>query len=267
MRRFEFGLTPWGMLPPAVKNLLVGTLAMFVLDNLLNRQLSQFFALVPSLVWTQFQVWRPVTYLFFHGSVGHLLFNGLVLWFFGAQLENAWGTREFLRYFLITGVGAGLVYSALFPFSGPPLIGMSACDFAILIAFALANPQARVLFFFILDMTVWQMVWLLIALELLFTVSREQSLATTVAHLGGLGVGWVYLRWWSLAKLRLREWAGGMRRPGLRGGRRIERSSEPEDLTEEVDRILDKISRHGQDSLSADELETLKKHSRRLHDA
>src|SRR5438552_791778 len=64
------------------------------------------FGLIPALVIKKYWLWQPFTYLFLHGGLFHWLFNMLILWMFGAELERRWGTAEFLKYFFVTGVGA-----------------------------------------------------------------------------------------------------------------------------------------------------------------
>ena len=96
-----------------VKWLLISNTAVFILTGLLGgppieRHLLTLFALTPELRSQHFTVWQLVTYLFLHGGVWHLVFNMLTLWMFGTPLERDWGTRRFLKYYFICGIGAGL---------------------------------------------------------------------------------------------------------------------------------------------------------------
>ncbi|RLD41418.1 MAG: rhomboid family intramembrane serine protease [Bacteroidetes bacterium] len=100
------------MLPPVVKNLLIINalffLAMIVLDSSFQYDLGPLFALhYPGS--HDFGVWQFVTYMFMHGGFYHILLNMFALWMFGNTLENVWGGKRFLNYYLITGIGAGLV--------------------------------------------------------------------------------------------------------------------------------------------------------------
>ena len=100
------------MLPPVVKNLLIINalffVAMIVLDSSFNYDLVPLFGLhYPRS--NDFGVWQFITYMFMHGGFSHILFNMFALWMFGNTLENVWGGKRFLNYYLITGIGAGVV--------------------------------------------------------------------------------------------------------------------------------------------------------------
>ena len=97
--------------PLGVKWLLISNTAIFVLCFLFpSRSVFQWFSLSPEMVLKQFAVWQLVTYMFLHGGIGHILFNMLALWMFGAQLERVWGTRYFLKFYFVTGIGAGGIF-------------------------------------------------------------------------------------------------------------------------------------------------------------
>ena len=100
------------MLPPVVKNLLIINalffLAMIVLDSSFHYDLVALFGLHYPRA-HDFGVWQFITYMFMHGGFSHILFNMFALWMFGNTLENVWGGKRFLNYYLITGIGAGVV--------------------------------------------------------------------------------------------------------------------------------------------------------------
>ena len=103
-----------GPLSPAMKGLIGVTVAVFVLQVVAEWagvNLTWTLSLRPSRVVEGFQLWRPLTYMFLHdtGNLFHLLFNMLALWMFGTELERIWGTRYFLRYYFVTGIGAGVL--------------------------------------------------------------------------------------------------------------------------------------------------------------
>src|SRR2546430_13033057 len=105
--------------PLGVKWLLISNTAIFVLCFLFpSRSVFQWFALSPEMVLKQFAVWQLVTYMFLHGGIEHILFNMLALWMFGMTLEQDWGTRRFLKYYFLCGIGAGLCDVALNGFMG-----------------------------------------------------------------------------------------------------------------------------------------------------
>src|SRR5438552_382301 len=134
----------------AVKFLLIANVAVFILEALLFRfsgrlayeDLLKLFGLVPAGVFPGLRIWQPFTYLFLHdvGSIWHILMNMFMLWMFGRELELVWGRSRFLRYYLLTGVGAGVInvivktIPVLFHqgFSYVPTIGASGAIFGIL---------------------------------------------------------------------------------------------------------------------------------------
>ena len=99
----------------AIKLLVSVNFGIFVLQTLSGSESLFFplFGLVPKFVWSQLMVWQPITYLFFHGGIWHVLINMFVLWMFGSELERLWGKNRFLKYYFITGVAAGLVLSLI----------------------------------------------------------------------------------------------------------------------------------------------------------
>src|SRR6266568_7023195 len=155
---FDFYVTP------AVKLLLIANFAVYIFEALLYRfsglsayaWLVSWFGLVPARV-VLLCVWQPFTYLFLHdiSSIWHILTNMFMLWMFGRELELVWGKNRFLRYYFLTGVGAGIInvvvktVPALFGhgFSYVPTIGASGAIFGIMIACAILFPDRRVYLF------------------------------------------------------------------------------------------------------------------------
>lgn len=192
-----------GLMTPAVKMLLWANVGLFLLTALvppLFHWLTGIFGLTPRAVVTRLWVWQPVTYMFLHGGTGHLLLNMLVLWMFGVQLERIWGSRFFLRYYFVTGVGAGLstIGASLLPFSfadptwAAVTIGASGAVYGLLMAFALYFPETPILMFFLFPVPAKYFVAIIGAVAFL-SVPRGGGVAH-VAHLGGLAVGFLYLR-------------------------------------------------------------------------
>ncbi len=99
------------MLPNGVKLLFIINIAVFVLMELSGQKniLFQLFGLVPRAVLQEFRLWQTFTYLFLHGGWIHILFNMLVLWMFGKDLEIEWGKNEFLIFYFVCGIGSGLI--------------------------------------------------------------------------------------------------------------------------------------------------------------
>lgn len=269
--RSSFGFGPG--LTPTVKALLAVNVTVFLLQKLLGgggaTWFDTTFGLMPSKVFGQFHLWQPVTYMFLHVTFFHIFFNMFVLWMFGSELEALWGRREFLRYYLITGVGAGLTYMLLMPLIDPStrynvLMGASGAVYGLLAAFALLYPDRRIMLYFLVPIPVRIFVIGLIVIETLSMWSSDNI--GHLAHLGGMGVGYLYLRGGrrrldDLLRSRRKRKASSRfrvvddespRRPGNGGGAGAD----------EVDRILEKISREGLDSLTPDEREILRRASR-----
>jgi membrane associated rhomboid family serine protease len=153
---------------------------------------------------TRFFLWQPVTYLFLHGGFMHILMNMLYLWFFGKDLEDIWGTRRFLQFYFFCGVGAGLVVVlANYLFGDPriPTIGASGAIFGILLVAAVLWPD-RIIIFIIFPIKLKYLVMLLGAIAF-FGLSEPNSGVSQVAHLSGMGFGYLFLKTSGFRKLDL----------------------------------------------------------------
>ena len=219
---FDFFITP------GIRLLLIATVAVFILQVLVYtfwgpftyQRLLLWFGLVPAGVIPGLRMWQPFTYLFLHDvhSIWHILINMFMLWMFGRDLELVWERDRFLRYYFLTGVGAGLInvivktIPALFGhgYSYIPTIGASGAIFGILIACAVLFPERRLIMFPIpIQMRMRTFVWIMIALEFLGTLGSGGDKISHICHLGGIGVGYLYLRRSSFlfrARNRLADW-------------------------------------------------------------
>ena len=147
-------------------------------------------------------IWQPVTYMFLHDvhNLTHILFNMLGLWMFGVELERQWGTRFFVKYYAITGIGAGLttILVSLLPFHATSAIyysntiGASGALYGLLLAFALYYPNRPILMFLLFPVPAKYFVMILGAIAFLTSISGSGAVAATT-HLGGLLVGYIYL--------------------------------------------------------------------------
>ena len=192
-----------GLMTPAVRMLLWANVGVFLLTALVPSAFywaTGIFGLTPQAVVTRFWIWQPITYMFLHGGLGHVLLNMLVLWMFGVQLERLWGSRFFLRYYFVTGIGAGLSTIAVsllpYAFADPTYtavtIGASGAIYGLLIAFALYYPEAPILMFFLFPVPAKYFVMIVGAIAFV-SVPRGGGVAH-IAHLGGLVVGFLYLK-------------------------------------------------------------------------
>ncbi len=200
--------------PDGVKWLLISNTAVFVLRYLLGQtsvgEIFNLFALVPRAVVFHFAIWQLGTYLFLHGSVTHLLFNMLTLWMFGATLERDWGTRKFLKYYFLCGVGAGLCDVTVNAVLGnwyTSTIGASGAIYGVLLAFGVLYPEAVILFLFIFPIQAKYFVMIVGAMALLGSVNINSGVSN-VAHLGGMLFGLLYLkvRFPKLDMYEVRRW-------------------------------------------------------------
>jgi membrane associated rhomboid family serine protease len=206
--RFSFNF----FITPAVQWLLIANVAVYIFEILLQTfsggsAYSWFvhaFGLVPSAVVPGLRIWQPVTYMFLHdaSTIWHILANMFVLFMFGRELELAWGRNRFLQYYFLTGAGAGLinviVKDVLFwgrPESYIATIGASGAIFGVLLACAILFPDRQVILFPIpIKMSMRTFVIIMTALEFLGTFGLGGDNISHICHLGGMLVGYVYLR-------------------------------------------------------------------------
>lgn len=165
----------------------------FVLQRLFPR-LTSYLALNPVNVLNG-SVWQVFTYMFAHGGVSHLLFNMLALFIFGAQLERRMGSREFLLYYMTTGILAGVFSFAVYLLTGAYgvfLLGASGAVFAVQLAYAAYFPNSVVYIWGLLPLRAPVMVLGFTALELVSSVFGFRSGVAHLTHLAGFGFGWIY---------------------------------------------------------------------------
>lgn len=262
-----------GSITPMVRLIIIISAACFFLDGISRGALSAHFSLYPPLALTKGWVWQFVTYIFLHGDIWHLLFNMLALWMFGSSLERLWGGPRFLQYFLVTGIGAGII-SAILDFSSPPIIGSSGSIYGILVAFAITFPEVELLVFFLFSMKAKHYCIIFAAIELYFSLSSPGSSVAHIAHLGGMAVGFFMLKppGALLNKFTAKQkWPFSSSKP-----RHLTIVSSPQETSKttpaalddelqlRVDNILDKIRVHGMQALSLEERNILEKARARL---
>ena len=253
----------------AVKWLLFINLAAFLLQKISGGTLENLFSLAPIKVWGSLEIWRLFTYLFLHGSFFHFFFNMFVLWMFGKEIENAWGTREFIKYYLICGIGAGFFNLILQPFSTLPIIGSSGAIYGILIAFGLLFPETVIYLYAIIPMRAKHFLILLGTIEFLASFQGDSSTISRIAHLGGMVTGTIYLKSYTFRSFFSRFGhkildSLFIRKPTPK----IQKKSAPitdDALREQVDKILEKILTHGAESLTEKERELMRRYSSRKH--
>ena len=222
--------------------------------------LTRWLAAVPADYW---QGWRYLTFQFLHGGLFHLLFNMLGLYFLGTHLERSWGTKRFLRFYLICGAVAGLAHVGLMQLFGnameqnTPLIGASGGVYAVILACAILFPQIRlILLFFPVPIRLAATLFFVIAAVQILIGIQEGQFAGTVshaAHFGGMLAGGVWV--WLLPRVHQ---AARESKPKRQHGAWQRKLRKQQQLEAEVDRILEKIRHDGIGALSAKEKRTLK---------
>lgn len=265
--QFQFGFMR--IITPMVKRLLIVNFGVFLLQQLVvifyHESLIKYFGLIPSQVVKNLAIWQLGTYMFLHGGWMHLLFNMFGLWMFGTEIERQWGEREFLWYYLITGIGAGIftiLFNIFTPYADIPTIGASGAIFGILLAFGMIFPNRYIYLYFFFPVKAKYFVMIFGMLTLFSVLSYNPDGIAHFAHLGGMVVGFIYIKtqwhldylvdWWREFKARRR----------IRALRR--RRQESINFKEEVDRVLDRINEVGYENLTKEEKRILQKASLHL---
>jgi membrane associated rhomboid family serine protease len=281
--------------PPVIKWLLISNVAVWILFDVLLGPFTlrgvpvfgviEFYLALSPIGSGHFYPWQILTYMFLHGGFLHLFFNMLALWMFGVELEHLWGSRRFLIYYLLCGVGGAVTNLIVAPLIGQeaPTVGASGAVFGVLLAFGVLFPDRPIYLYFLLPVKAKYFVTFYILWELFLGVTQTSDGVAHFAHLGGAAVGFLYLiREIQFFPRRRKEWrvVGGVEGPDeirratrsevrdatfydLRTGRPFE---DGEQVTQEViDAILDKISKGGYQSLSEEEKRILNEASKKIH--
>lgn len=270
-----------GPITPVVKKLLIANIVIYLIQVLLKSQntifgdytFSMIFGLTYNGIFENHWYWQVFSYMFLHGSFWHIFLNMLALWMFAGELEERWGSKLFLKYYLICGLGAGLFISVMnwylftrYQITGPT-IGASGAIFGLLLAFGLTWPNRTILLFFIIPMKMKYAITLFGLIELWGTIQSttgKMEGISHIGHIGGLITGLIFI----LVRSRMSKpivhddfievkakssgiFSGLRRKIRLRKKKKeIEKRIEAKKT---VDRILDKISREGMSSLTKKE--------------
>jgi membrane associated rhomboid family serine protease len=270
---FGFRVTPW------VKRLLIANAVMFLVTALFGG-LVGYLAFTPARI--LYQPWTLVTYMFVHAGLFHLLFNMLALFFFGPPLEERWGSTDFVRFYLLTGLGGALL-SLLFPYQS--IVGASAAVYGVMVAFAMYWPENPIYIWGIFPVKAKWLVTFLIGLSLFSAVTGREAGVAHLAHLGGAAAAFLYIRSsWAPGPYGrpARQKRAGSASSSWRLFTSKEEASKPPATTtakkpaaaerrremhralDDVDKILDKISAGGMASLTDEERRRLEEASKRF---
>ncbi len=273
-RRSPFSLTPW------VRGLIMANAAVYLLTITVftGPWIYEFSAFNPQSFAAGW--WTFLTYMFVHGGFLHLLFNMLVLFFFGPAVEERMGARSFALYYFTCGIGGALfslAISLLTPVA--PFVGASAAVLGVALAFAVNWPDAPVYVFPLpVPIKVKWLVGFLIVVNLWAGMVGADTGIAYLAHLGGLLFGFIYLKSEAHIVQRQRRVVRTRAQPGEGRSARVRnplhaasvgtvsraRKENKHAEYDEVDRVLDKISESGLDSLSPEERHVLDRASRDL---
>ena len=215
------------ILPPVVKNLLIINVLLFIATGVLsappfNLDLTNILGLH---YWESdlFKPWQIVTYMFMHGNIPHILFNMFAVWMFGSHIENRWGSKRFLNYYLLTGLGAAFLHYLIFHFYTLPgipsqvysntfpltayeyflqnsvVVGASGSLFGILLAFGVLFPNTLLYLYFAIPIKAKYFVIGYGLIELFSGISNNPGdNVAHFAHLGGMLFGLLIFGYWKL---------------------------------------------------------------------
>ncbi len=268
-----------GPITPAVKQLMILNGAVFLIQQIFNlfsrNMLEAIFGLSHAGLVQNFMLWQPFTYMFLHGGWFHIFFNLLTLWMFGGELEQIWGKGRFLRYYVISGIGAGLFialmnyYVAMQYGASSVTIGASGAIYAILLAYGLTWPDREVLLYFLFPIKIKYLLIAFGLVEFFGTLSTAAGAGGNISHIGHVGgiiTGFVLYRSYmknrsktKVAKISLFK--------RLTKNFRLKKKKKQIDTRIEAKRIIDeilgKIAKSGMSSLTPEEkkkLEWARKH-------
>ncbi len=258
------------MFSGAIKAIVIANVAVFLFMAFfrLDRFFAYYLGLVPKWVWSRGFVWQLFTYMFVHGGFMHIFWNMFILWLFGVQIERTWGAKEFWKYYLITGVGSGILTLLFSLNSTIPVVGASGAIYAVLVAFGVMFPNRYIYIYFLLPIKAKYFVIIMGAITFFSSLSPSGSNVSHLTHLGGLVIGYIYLKRnkifgsfnFKLPTIRFKN-------PFKNTIRRVDKDKSSaknddsyqtdETLREQMNVILDKMNESGYDSLTEEERRVL----------
>lgn len=191
-----------GPITPAVRAIIIANAALFLPSFFAAETMQEYVGLVPQLVLTRGWIWQIVTYAFVHADIIHLLFNMLVVWMFGVDLERRWGAAAFTKFYFVSSIGAAftvlavsmLPFDATVPIYRASTIGASGACYGLLMAWALLFPSREILLFFVFPMQARYAVLIFGAIAFFSGLGSGGGTVAHFAHLGGLVAGYLYLK-------------------------------------------------------------------------
>lgn len=270
-RSIRFG----GPLTPMVVRIMIANAAVFVFVTVLSlfsasagRAMVHDFALSHEGLVHQFKLWQLFTYMFLHVDFFHIFMNLFGLWMFSGDLEEHWGSVSFLKYYIFSGIGAGICIACMNliiydQYGRSPLtMGASGALYAVLLAYGLTWPNREVLLWFVLPVKMKYLVLFFGLVEFFGSINMAAGVGGNVSHIGHLGgiiAGFLYLRFVMMRSSRAHNHPGLIshilhKRKIEKTRQRIERRKEAKKI---IDELLEKIARHGMSSLTSKERKQL----------
>ena len=245
--------------------------AVFLFDSVFP--IWETFAFTPAYAFSQ--PWTFISSIFLHANFEHLFFNMFVLWIFGCEVERSWGTKAFVKYYFIIGIGAGVLGFIGYFATNVPMIGASGAVYGVILAFALMFPERVItlLLFFVLpiSMKAKYFAMMLAGISIFSSLFNGADGVAHLAHLGGMLAGYLYLKtdWRKQSFFDQLKSKVIKRPPRMQVYRSVKKSHRSEkmndfDLQKQVDLILDKINEVGYEKLSRAEKDILKRASEDL---
>lgn len=201
MNYYNRSSNPLAAIPPITRNLILINFVIFLLQNTTGNTLNALFSISLTGILDYRFVWQPFTYMFLHGDFGHIFFNMLTLFFFGSELENTFGQKEYLKYYLFSGLGAGIfifLFDLLMNHLGVPTgrtLGASGAIFGLLLAYALNFPDRAMYFMFVpIPIKAKYMVLGYAAISFFLLFGQSGGGVSHSGHMGGFLAGYILFR-------------------------------------------------------------------------
>jgi rhomboid family protein len=240
-------VTPW------VKRLIAANVIIYFIQRTVP-SVTFAFAFIPAAAFSR--PWTLVTYMFLHdpNSLLHILFNMIVLFFFGPRVESRLGSNRFITLYFVAGISGAILSYFLAPRSY--IIGASAAVFGVEAAFAKYWPRELIYIWGVIPIPAFLLIALSVSYSIWSGMMGSTGGVADFAHLGGIAGGFLYLLWLDQrhGSTRFRVTATAPKKPvRMLNWRKVDPSAIHELNRDEVNRILDKISAHGVESLTPDE--------------
>ncbi len=226
-----------------VPTLIFINIVVFIIQNIFSDFFIYYFSLIPLFVTKKFFLWQFFTHMFLHGNFFHLFFNMFSLFIFGINLESVWGSKKFLSYYIVSGLGGGILHYIINPYSPIPSIGASGAIYGVLLAYGLTFPESILYINFFIPVKAKYAVLIFGVMELVFGITGTASGIAHFAHLGGLLSGLLYLK---LERFISKNISGIKKMRVYKNFEDMENDRKRERLNE----LLDKISLSGYNSLT-----------------